>query len=241
MTKKCSKCGEEKPLDGFHRDATRPDGRKGDCKECRTEYMRSLRASRTRKRVAMQRAMLESSTTKTCIKCQRELPHSDFWGNTKTRDGLRGSCKACANASKRAYYRKNKDKVRDYYLKYGREYQARPHVIERRKRYEKEHPDRILAAVAKSTKRQRAIHPEKRRAQTAVGNAVRDGRLKKAPCVVCGGEKVQGHHWDYGRPLDVLWLCVRHHRMIHNRWVRDADEREYLGVQLAKLLMDGEH
>jgi len=32
--KRCTKCGETKPLDEFHRDSARPDGRRNDCKVC---------------------------------------------------------------------------------------------------------------------------------------------------------------------------------------------------------------
>ena len=38
MSKTCTKCGETKSLDDFHRDKRRPDGRKSDCKECVREY-----------------------------------------------------------------------------------------------------------------------------------------------------------------------------------------------------------
>ena len=40
MSKTCAKCGETKPLDGFHRDKTRAGGRKPHCKECVREYKR---------------------------------------------------------------------------------------------------------------------------------------------------------------------------------------------------------
>ena len=40
MSKTCTKCGETKPLDDFHRDKRRPDGRRSDCKECGREYKR---------------------------------------------------------------------------------------------------------------------------------------------------------------------------------------------------------
>jgi hypothetical protein len=33
--KRCSKCKERKPLEAFHHDWGRPDGRQGICKECR--------------------------------------------------------------------------------------------------------------------------------------------------------------------------------------------------------------
>jgi hypothetical protein len=31
----------------------------------------------------------------------------------------------------------------------------------------------------------------------------------------CGDEDSQGHHFDYERPLDVIWVCDRHHDEIH--------------------------
>lgn len=62
----------------------------------------------------------------------------------------------------------------------------------------------------------RIDHPEAYKAQTAVNNAVRDGRLLKEPCAICGTEKhVHGHHRDYSRPLDVIWMCARCHHRVH--------------------------
>ena len=37
-TKKCSRCGLEKPLEEFVRDMTRRDGRRGWCRACKNEY-----------------------------------------------------------------------------------------------------------------------------------------------------------------------------------------------------------
>ena len=50
----------------------------------------------------------------------------------------------------------------------------------------------------------------KHKARQAVTNAVRDRRLIKQPCP-CGETKVQGHHEDYSKPLDVEWLCTKCH------------------------------
>lgn len=30
-------------------------------------------------------------------------------------------------------------------------------------------------------------------------------------------EMVQCHHKDYSKPLDVIWLCLKHHRELHNQ------------------------
>lgn len=40
-TQRCSKCGETKSLDEFHRDRRRPLGRRSDCRACQREYYRT--------------------------------------------------------------------------------------------------------------------------------------------------------------------------------------------------------
>jgi hypothetical protein len=47
-------------------------------------------------------------------------------------------------------------------------------------------------------------------ARGRVGRAVRSGRLvKPALCEDCGAEAyLHGHHTDYSKPLEVVWLCV---------------------------------
>lgn len=59
-------------------------------------------------------------------------------------------------------------------------------------------------------------HPERNAAHVAVRDALRTGVLVKGPCEVCGDHKVEGHHDDYLLPLDVRWLCRRHHLDVHS-------------------------
>jgi hypothetical protein len=64
----------------------------------------------------------------------------------------------------------------------------------------------------------RKAPPMKRRAQVAACNAVRDGRLTRPDsCSRCAGGKsrIEGHHPDYSKLLDVTWLCVPCHRVVH--------------------------
>lgn len=48
-----------------------------------------------------------------------------------------------------------------------------------------------------------------------VKSAIRSGRLIPQGCEICG-KKADAHHDDYGRPLNVRWLCRPHHRRFHN-------------------------
>jgi len=66
-------------------------------------------------------------------------------------------------------------------------------------------------------KEYRAANPEKYKAHTMVGNAVRGGRLVKLPCIVCGLKKSVAHHEDYSKPLDVVWYCQAHHKERHKQ------------------------
>lgn len=80
-----------------------------------------------------------------------------------------------------------------------------------RKAWRAENPGK----VRQYTKKYRANNPEKRRAHRKVEVAVRDGRITKEPCTVCGNTKSQGHHDDYSKPLEVIWLCAKHHKERH--------------------------
>ena len=45
--------------------------------------------------------------------------------------------------------------------------------------------------------------------------AVRYGKIKRQPCERCSSENAQAHHEDYSDPLNVVWLCTRHHADRH--------------------------
>lgn len=48
-------------------------------------------------------------------------------------------------------------------------------------------------------------------------NAVYKGKIIRQACEVCGEAKTEGHHFDYSKPLEVRWLCHKHHVAEHVR------------------------
>lgn len=52
-------------------------------------------------------------------------------------------------------------------------------------------------------------------ARRTLRQRVRSGKVVKGLCEVCGVVKVEGHHDNYDRPLEVRWLCKKHHNEYH--------------------------
>jgi hypothetical protein len=53
-------------------------------------------------------------------------------------------------------------------------------------------------------------------AHRAVRTADYRRKLVLQLCEVCGEKKVEGHHDDYRKPLQVRWLCCAHHAREHS-------------------------
>ena len=70
----------------------------------------------------------------------------------------------------------------------------------------------------------------KRNARKRVLMRITRGSMKRLPCEVCGEPKSESHHPDYSKPLDVVFLCKRHHRQAD---VRDHPDPE---AERARLL-----
>jgi hypothetical protein len=56
---------------------------------------------------------------------------------------------------------------------------------------------------------------ERHAARRILGRAVANGSIKRKPCENCRSQPAQGHHTDYSKPLEVVWLCKRHHLRLH--------------------------
>jgi len=134
---------------------------------------------------------------KKCSTCNEEKPISDFGVRNASADGMSAQCKKC-----QSIYDKNRS--------------ALPHRVIARKKYAK--TEQGKAAGGRAKKRWADKNAIKRGADVVVGNAVRDGRIKKpADCSECGDvpNVMHGHHDDYAAPLVVRWLCPGCHALWH--------------------------
>ena len=118
--------------------------------------------------------------------------------------GVNTRCRECHKAAVRQNRRENVE----YYKKYDVErYQNDPNVRARHRRYAKTEAGK--ASFQKARKKWLDASPEKRAAHILLNNAVRDKKLHKPKsCQVCNSTgRIEGHHHDYTKPLEVEWLC----------------------------------
>ncbi|CAB4152414.1 hypothetical protein UFOVP607_13 [uncultured Caudovirales phage] len=147
--------------------------------------------------------------TKKCFKCHCEKPMVDFYNHSAMADGKLNKCKECTKSDVLKHRLANLEEVRAY----DKFRSSMPHRVAARKEYAK--TPAYAKSHAEAALRWSAAHPERRSASIAVSNAIRDRRIERLPCLVCG-DKAQGHHPGYSRPLDVVWLCAKHHSEVHH-------------------------
>lgn len=142
---------------------------------------------------------------KACSRCKTEKNESEFSKNRRNTDGLFYVCKDCSRECKKIWTEQNKEHLRNYretdsYKKSIHKYRSTNKCKERYKEYLELNP------VAK----QKLIVRQFTRSQ------IISKKIVKLPCQVCGELKSEAHHKDYNKPLEVVWLCRKHHRELHN-------------------------
>lgn len=145
---------------------------------------------------------------KFCRWCKQTKPISEFYKHPAMADGHLGKCKDCQKENTKAA----RDRHPEYYREYDKKRANLPHRVQARAEYIQ--TDNGKAARKKTCTSWGIKHLNRRAAHHILNNAIRDGKVKKHPCFICG-KKAHAHHPDYDRPLDVTWLCPKHHKETH--------------------------
>lgn len=126
---------------------------------------------------------------KVCTKCKQAKEEIHFSKRALSYDGFQTWCKDCMKAKKQE---------KRYYEKY------------------KKDPVYIKNKSISDTK-YLARNATKRRSRDLLRKAVQHGRIiKPLVCSMCGAEGIiHGHHEDYKKPFDVVWVCPCCHGDIH--------------------------
>ena len=145
---------------------------------------------------------------KVCKKCDVSKEIIEYYKHKKMADGHLNICKDCTKRRVKDYSENNEDKIKAY------------------EKIRNKRPERIKHNVA-NAKKWRIKNPIAYKAQTAVGNALRDGRMFKKPCRFCGSkENLHAHHNDYVNFLNVVWLCARCHHRMHKEMPKTEGENK---------------
>lgn len=182
---------------------------------------------------------------KVCTQCNIVKEREDFPKRRSNKDGLYSWCKECCRAKTKAYNLKNpeavkasKDKRKVKALEVAREYKKknkeklsklqkayyyvnREEICRKSREWGKnltpELKKRKRLYYAKWAKTENAKKYNKSR--KCVYRALKKGIIiKPLKCTLCFKEvKLEAHHHDYDKPLEVVWLCKTCHGKVHRK------------------------
>lgn len=140
---------------------------------------------------------LVADRVKRCFRCLQIKPISEFYLNPHMADRHLGKCKTCnGKDSRENYARKRKQKQ-----------------IQKRAYYKTEQGKRAHERAWNNFR----INNPKYKVRLETTKAILSKKLIRKPCEVCGNPKSEAHHEDYSKPLEVVWLCFKHHRERHGQ------------------------
>jgi len=166
----------------------------------------------------------DEAILKKCSKCKTTKELSKFHRHKRYQDGRNTSCSICEKIYAIEYRKNNKKlivrRAREYYIK------NRGRILEKFRKFRQENLNSVRESYRDCYKEKRdtklknmreysIANPGKVLARSKVQIAIKNGSLKRLSCEVCGNPRSHAHHDDYSKPLDVRFLCARHHGEVH--------------------------
>jgi hypothetical protein len=142
---------------------------------------------------------------KKCYKCKEIKYELEFYKNKSRYDGLQHICKLCKKQLGINYYNtlNGKNRIISSVKKYQHTPKGKISILSQIKKYSKKNPEKVYARniVLKKVYYKKIIKP--------------------SICSICNKEfpkkLIHGHHSDYSKPLDVIWVCAQCHVNIHRK------------------------
>jgi len=151
---------------------------------------------------------------KKCTKCGKSKELTEFYKHKQIKDGRAPSCKVCHNISTKRWRENNTERSRELSRDSKRRERDRDGADKTREKWNDWY--------AKNSEHRREYtndrrDPVKERAHKAVEYAVKKGDITKPElCSDCNKDKrLDAHHEDYDKPLEVMWLCRSCHTYRH--------------------------
>ena len=167
---------------------------------------------------------------KQCTKCGETKEYSEFGICKRYLDGYRSSCKICFREYQNKWAKDKVELKRASRTRYRE--RNRNHIRKMDRKYYVENADKLRESSKKKMKvylenkgvqtriKSKNDFPEKIKARELLKTEVRSGRMKKPDqCQICSGKpsRIEAHHHDYNKPLEVVWLCAPCHRKVHRK------------------------
>jgi len=197
--KVCSKCKEQKNVENFGNDKIRKDGLNPYCKSCLSERYKNQKKLEPEKLKKWRKSYND----------RHKMKIVDY------RVKYYGENREEILRKERKKYQDNKlERQRKSAIK-RRTPEEREKARLRKKEWDEKNPGKSCERVCKwklKNSQKSAVH-------SLVLYAVRSGILKRSEtCQDCNIEcKPHGHHEDYTKPLDVIWLCKLCHGKRHRK------------------------
>lgn len=151
---------------------------------------------------------------KICASCKTEKPNNCYSLNDKQLRKLDCYCRDCRNLMHRKYRKTLAGKMAS----------ARYRESASRKIVTKKYRESIKG---KATRKRENIKKKKdskhynlyKNIKGLVFKAISRGKIQKLSCCICQNSKSEAHHNDYNKPLELMWLCKKHHACWHRLFI----------------------
>ena len=152
---------------------------------------------------------------KICRTCGILKSIDEYYRLSRMKDGHLNSCINCTIERVKRHRELNIEKIKEYDRNRPNKKERTKIDIERKRLLKLSDPIKYNEIERNRSKKYNEKYPEKHKAHCLINNSIRDGKFESLPCSICGELKAQAHHDDYSKPLDVIWLCTKHHSERH--------------------------